>query len=425
VKPNSLAGENANTAAFRCLDVLNEFGITDVDVEIRESSVTRSAGPELLSPVVSTDPTAAVRDPLTHALGLPISAEASPDVGGTGGFFMAEGGASNELLLITARHVVLPPSRQPNVEFERKNESQPRFDVLLLGDEAYKSCLASTEAKIEGRKVVVEYWEQRLEEVEEQDDEEANKMREVADGEIKKAKEAMGILKTLSENIKDNWGTYENRVLGHLIYSPPLCLSAGTTTEQFTQDLAVIKVDNGKIDRTKFKGNMIDLGTDIDMEEFTRKMYPNVKNPRSFKYPRDRLLMLRGTISDEDMRRPTSLDQSNEACLMVIKDGAATGVTIGRASGIVSYVRVCHDDDIQGISKEWAILPYDSKSGAFSAPGDSGAVIVDGLGRIGGLLTGGTGGTGVMALDITYASPISFIEKSIKAKYPNAHLNPA
>jgi hypothetical protein len=52
------------------------------------------------------------------------------------------------------------------------------------------------------------------------------------------------------------------------------------------------------------------------------------------------------------------------------------------------------------ISKEWAILPRDSKSGVFSAEG---AVIIDGRGRIGGLLTGGTGVTD--STDITFATP--------------------
>jgi len=41
--------------------------------------------------------------------------------------------------------------------------------------------------------------------------------------------------------------------------------------------------------------------------------------------------------------------------------------------------------------------------------GDSGAVFVDGRGRIGDLLTGGAG---VMhSLDITYATPISFLKR--------------
>ncbi|KAK0478706.1 hypothetical protein IW261DRAFT_1608196 [Armillaria novae-zelandiae] len=91
VKPKSLTGQVANTAAFACLDVLAECRITDVDVEIRELSVARSAGPKLLPPALS------------------------------------------KLLLVTARHVVFPPN-------ERKNESQLRFNVLLLGGSGRDRC---------------------------------------------------------------------------------------------------------------------------------------------------------------------------------------------------------------------------------------------------------------------------------------------
>jgi len=37
VKPKSLADEDANAAAYRCLDILKEFDITDIGVEIGES----------------------------------------------------------------------------------------------------------------------------------------------------------------------------------------------------------------------------------------------------------------------------------------------------------------------------------------------------------------------------------------------------
>lgn len=45
---------------------------------------------------------------------------------------------------------------------------------------------------------------------------------------------------------------------------------------------------------------------------------------------------------------------------------------------------------------------------SFSAKGDSGSGIIDGLGRLGGLLTGGDGGTN-SGSNITYATPVSFI----------------
>ncbi len=50
----------------------------------------------------------------------------------------------------------------------------------------------------------------------------------------------------------------------------------------------------------------------------------------------------------------------------------------------------------------------------FSTPSDSGAVVVVGLGHVGGLLS--TGGSGVTAPTgiITYATPIDFLLKSIK-----------
>ena len=81
-------------------------------------------------------------------------------------------------------------------------------------------------------------------------------------------------------------------------------------------------------------------------------------------------------------------------------------------------------DGTHQTSMEWAILPYDQKSRAFSAPGDSGATIVDSKGRIGGLLTGGAGKTeeDPDSTDITYATPFYWLLQRIQTHLPNAHL---
>jgi hypothetical protein len=63
-----------------------------------------------------------------------------------------------------------------------------------------------------------------------------------------------------------------------------------------------------------------EVDTRISADEFTRMMYPNPSNAHSSTYPRDGLLILNGTIPDEEMRHPTALDQNNP-CLMVIKRG--------------------------------------------------------------------------------------------------------
>jgi hypothetical protein len=96
------------------------------------------------------------------------------------------------------------------------------------------------------------------------------------------------------------------------------------------------------------------------------------------------------------------LDQSNELCLYIIKSSHTTHVTIGQTTGIFSYIQLYFPDQPSQTSMEWAILPYDNKSGRFSNGGNSGSVIVDGLSHIGGLLTGGSGIRD--SLDITYAT---------------------
>lgn len=139
------------------------------------------------------------------------------------------------------------------------------------------------------------------------------------------------------------------------------------------------------------------------------------------RYSYDHLLSLSDIISEEMMCKPDILDTKDGTYLHVIKNGIASGVTIGRATGMFSFVR----DEVTGqVSKEWAIYNFhrDRKITEFSAPGDSGSIIVDGLGRIGGLLTGGTGKA--EAIDVTYATPMWWLWPRIKKHFPNAHLYP-
>jgi hypothetical protein len=114
-------------------------------------------------------------------------------------------------------------------------------------------------------------------------------------------------------------------------------------------------------------------------------------------------------------------DQNGVPCIMVLKRGGATGLTVGRANNVFSYTRT-HFGDVSRVSKEWAILPFDNDPHAFSAKGDSGSVVVDGAGRIGGLLT--SGGGSADDIDVSYATPISFVMKTIHGSEPLANANP-
>jgi hypothetical protein len=162
----------------------------------------------------------------------------------------------------------------------------------------------------------------------------------------------------------------------------------------------------------------------MSADEFTVKCFPRGDANWQFEYPVDRLLPLEGTLTDQLMRHPDMRDSDGEPCLLVVKNGNATGTTLGRANGVFSIVRDYFSGDmaIHQTSMEWGIINYDSKSEVFSEPGDSGSIIADIRGRIGGMLTGGAGKT--KSSDMTYATPFWWILRRMQDNgLPNVNLN--
>ncbi|KAH7910996.1 hypothetical protein BJ138DRAFT_1151683 [Hygrophoropsis aurantiaca] len=413
VLPESLSGDDGAVVASKCQALIIENGIADVDVEIRESIVTRLAGPKLFTPAFTSDHTVEVCEPFTATLGMPICAQSTPWAEGTAGFFMVDGVHPERLLLVTAHHVVFPPDKnETNERFECKNDSQPRRNVMLFGDVGFEKHLESIKLMIRDQEYRAQHREVRIGLIMGRNDPAANQERREAQAELDKLRAGMESLSTFYQHIFTHWATPESRILGHVILSPPIKVNVGS--EGYTEDWAIIEIDAHKINKSNFNGNAIDLGTRPE-SEYNHMIHPNNRNAESFKYPGNRLLMLKNTISDEEMRSPTTYDQDNEPCTMVMKRGLTTGLTIGRANNICSYTRFYKGYGIEAAaSKEWSILPHDKSSGPFSDIGDSGSVVVDGCGRIGGLLTSGAATTASSKVDITYATPISFILKSMQ-----------
>lgn len=389
VMPTTLSGEDGANVAFKCQGLLGEYNINDIDVEIRESIVTRSSSPKLLTPDFTFETTAMAgfRESLSPTLGIPICSE-STSSNGTGGFFIREDG-NTRLLLVTARHVVLPSHN-----FLFKHKTGQHHNILIFNDEAFQTYIKLIKAEIEECECNAKMQEGRIRRLKGRNDSEAEIQRPHSQQELEKAKKNLESLYTFYSEVSTQWATPESRRLGHITLSPPFSVGAGRLCERYTEDWALIEVDPSKINASNFGGNAIDLGTHISPLQFIKMMSSG--NAHSFDYPDDRILRLQGTISDEDMYQP----------IMVIKRGVSTGVTIGRANNIRSFVRYSKFA-YRKVSREWAILPFDSNSGSFSRGGDSGSVIVDGLGRIGGLLTAGARDPKAYEEDITYATPIS------------------
>lgn len=146
-------------------------------------------------------------------------------------------------------------------------------------------------------------------------------------------------------------------------------------------------------------------------------MHPHPEGLSDFKYPPDGLLQVKGVVKDDEIRKPQQLDANGEKCLIVVKNGKTTGTTLGRLTGMESFIRTHPEYGIKKTSIEIAVYPCSNKDGAFSAPGDSGSIVVDSRGRIVGLLVAGAGTT--EETDVTYLTPYWWIEEQMKIAYPN------
>jgi hypothetical protein len=185
--------------------------------------------------------------------------------------------------------------------------------------------------------------------------------------------------------------------LGHVIYAPSIIFGAGTDQQQYIQDIAVIEIDTSKINPYyHFPGNRSSI----------------------FSFPKNRILNLQGTIPIEEKRTPRRMWDQDEWCIAVLKWGRTTDLTLGKGTKFVSYTRDADFLNMHGMSMEYAVIPLDTKSGPLSGGGDSGSVVVDGFGRIAGILTASSGSTD--STDVTYVTPIDFIMEVIHSHPPLA-----
>jgi hypothetical protein len=258
VLPDSLASEDAFNSANVILALLEDEGITAVDIEFRESVFRRSAGAELYEPASDLDATRHVIDPLTTALGLPIASAKTPHFQGTMGFYFKDG---DDLYGVTARHVLFPADEDSSDY--TYNPSWPRKEVLLMGTKAWDDYLKSVQIQIGNLGTAAEIHREsigRLEGRAEGDTPAAEKAKK----ELRKTRElleettdAINELQKLFVQTKKDFGKPSQRVIGHIVWSPAITI--GTAPHGFTKDVCVVKLDKARF-LPNFEGNIIDLG---------------------------------------------------------------------------------------------------------------------------------------------------------------------
>ena len=262
VMPNTLSRDDAEVAAGRCKDILAEYEIFDVEIAFRESVFTRFTGPQLLdhtSPV--HDPTANVRSLFTPTLGLQIARLAFPHCEGTGCLYLRESSDSDRVLLLTARHVVLPPSEHPNHLYHRKANNTPCLKVIHLGSKAYQDALEALVRNIEHETIMIKLFKKRISNLElgtENKDAVKTTRRQALEKQLAKAETTKASTNELHTDITKHWSLQSQRTLGCVLYAPPISVS--TDERNFTEDWALVELDRPKFDWNTFPGNVIDLG---------------------------------------------------------------------------------------------------------------------------------------------------------------------
>ena len=114
--------------------------------------------------------------------------------------------------------------------------------------------------------------------------------------------------------MRKDWSDVNNRVIGHVVWSPPITGLNAPDSPGYTQDVCVIKLDKRKF-LPNFQGNVIDLGaylcliklsqfepflflgTEIDAGKFMDLLSPQLDVPSEFDYPEDRLYQLKAILA--------------------------------------------------------------------------------------------------------------------------------
>ncbi|KAH8980960.1 hypothetical protein EDB86DRAFT_3087553 [Lactarius hatsudake] len=385
VLPDTLTGMVAHESATEILGLLKELGIASVDVAYRESVAKFLHAPGLFAPASDLDPLKDVIDNLSTPLSLPIAGRKMPMQGTLCCYFRV----GNNLYATTARHNVFP--LKDNKEYNYF-ESAPKMEVVVMGNPAFTNYLFSIQANIGTLNDVAVSLERRTKTL-------TKRLEAGGDNAQKSAVAGIKELKAFFVDVKTRWSKLEDRVIGYVVWAPPI--SVNVPPHRYTRDLCVIKFDKKKF--RKFRGNVLSLGPEISSTKFKALMHDRIDVP-----------------SELNINNPNGKNLEGERIRRVIKRGFTTGTTIGTLSGFMSHVR---KDLVTGNldSVEVAIIPHDNHSIPFSRGSDSGALIVDALGRFVALLTSGTNkGTG--SSDITYATLMEWVLDLIKDKFPGANL---
>ncbi|KAH9081743.1 hypothetical protein EDB83DRAFT_2334483 [Lactarius deliciosus] len=400
--PTTTTAENAHDASPDILALLKDNGVEGAVVEWFEGAVVKLSGPPLLRVTGKTNPTHYVRRFLTAVLGMPITT--------------AERAADD------AQGSQLPRSPQGHHRRVRiKGPGAPRKYVRVAGLRRFQLGLDEIRTLISGHGIDADLLAREIGELEAKPESEVPEQAVEDKAEVEANRNKLAQLKkdireleAFHKEIQGQWSDITSRNIGHVHWAPEI--SVDVQGYKYTKDIGTFELDRAKF-RENFQGNVVDLGVKFTPRQLTDMFYPRSGGRTVFKFPTNRQLMINGWVTRELLANPDCFDMNGEPCLIVMKDGNATGLTVGRYAGLEAYL----SDELGVESIELAIYNYNKSSGPFSSAGDSGSLIFDGAGKMVGILHSGMEkGTNS---HVTYATPAWWAIDQLKLRYPYADFN--
>jgi len=156
------------------------------------------------------------------------------------------------------RFLYLLPEDERNSDYTCT--AAPKKNVVLMGNRAFKDLLESIQALIgtlNNSTIILE------KNVKAQEARVARGIQQAVTDLVKfqqslqETRDTVVELKNFFATLKKDWTDVNNRVIGHVVWSPPI--TGLTPPYKYTQDVCVIKLDSQKF-LPNLRGNAIDLG---------------------------------------------------------------------------------------------------------------------------------------------------------------------
>ncbi|KPM41028.1 hypothetical protein AK830_g5560 [Neonectria ditissima] len=412
VEPGSTSFHQGYPVVMQCRQILQRHGVNDIHCEMKESTVFSlgTAPPDAPKLLMEQSHPSCNENHQAMAsvyLGSSIGPSDQPERQGTKGLYLRQKD-TGAILALTCRHVIFSDAF-PNQDYRyRQNDAAPRRTVVQPADGTLKLMMKHVFADIQ------------IEEKAIRDIRASYKPEEWKEQQIRQHEVSLKLCRQWHQSLL-GLDDAAMRIIGHVVFSPAFGLGKSNSGQLRLRDWALIEVHPGKhaMDLDLLHNEvMVDSWSANKLQRIQMNEAPSITASVASELVIDRKVRLHGTISEPEMKRPSTCDHADNPTIMVAKFGAKTHFTVGFTNAIKSVTRRPREN-LELISEELCILgcKRSSENGreCFSARGDSGACVWDVQGRIGGIVTGGGGNEHAGSHDVTYATPIEWLLEDVKS----------